>query len=159
MNDVINTINERYSCRVYNNLPIEKEKIEAIAKAALTAPSARNKQPWHIIAITNQELMVDFNRYKSPCLFLMLKQIDGIAADFSLGAASQNMCLAAASLGLNSVIVDLPKASFEGENADLLKTKLGWPEGYELGFGVVVGHGNAAAKNRELNMDKLVFVE
>ena len=159
MNDVITTINERFSCRVYNDKPIDKEQVLAMAKAALTAPSAMGKQPWHIIAITNKELMADFNRYKSPCMFLMLKKSDGIAADFSLGAASQNLCLAAASLGLNSVVVDVPKAPFEGENADKLKSKLGWPEGYELGFGVVVGHGNAVAKTRELNMEKLVVIE
>ena len=42
----MNSIYHRVSIRKYQNKPIEKEKILAILKAAMQAPSATNQQPW-----------------------------------------------------------------------------------------------------------------
>lgn len=45
----------RYSCRHYDNRPVEQEKINLILEAGRIAPSAANCQPWHIIVITQKE--------------------------------------------------------------------------------------------------------
>jgi len=48
MEDVILT---RRSIRKYKPLKIEREKILQILNAAMYAPSAVNKQPWHFIVV------------------------------------------------------------------------------------------------------------
>lgn len=45
----------RYSCRAYQDKPIEAEKIEYIKECVRLAPSAVNRQPWRFLFITDPE--------------------------------------------------------------------------------------------------------
>ena len=49
-------IKGRRSIRSYSNNPIEKEKIEMVLEAARLAPSARNRQMWKFIVVTDPDL-------------------------------------------------------------------------------------------------------
>lgn len=51
-----NWINTRRSVRDFSDKPVDKEVIENILKAASTAPSGANKQPWTFCAISNFDL-------------------------------------------------------------------------------------------------------
>jgi nitroreductase len=51
------TINRRRSIRKYTAEPVSPEDIEAILRAAMKAPSARNQQPWHFIVIDERPLL------------------------------------------------------------------------------------------------------
>lgn len=42
----MNHLYTRVSIRKYQDRPVEKEKTEAILRAAMQAPSAANQQPW-----------------------------------------------------------------------------------------------------------------
>ena len=57
MNETLKAIATRYSCRDYAEKPVDKELLQAIAEAAVQSPSAMNNQPWHIIVITDKELI------------------------------------------------------------------------------------------------------
>lgn len=46
--NVIDAINNRYSCRDFEDKEVEKEKIEKIIKTALRTPSWANSQPWEV---------------------------------------------------------------------------------------------------------------
>jgi nitroreductase len=48
-------IKNRTSIRQFTNQAVEKEKIDNLLKAGMAAPSAMNKQPWKLVAITNKE--------------------------------------------------------------------------------------------------------
>ncbi len=100
MNETLQTIKKRYSCRSYDGRLPEKEKLEAIALAAVQSPSAVNRQPWQINIITNKSLIEEMDAegmrilaesedkatyerfmerggtlfYNAPCMFLILKQ-------------------------------------------------------------------------------------
>ncbi len=50
----MNTLYHRVSIRKYQDKPVEKEKIEAILRAAMQAPSAGNQQPWEFYVITDK---------------------------------------------------------------------------------------------------------
>ncbi len=50
----MNTLYHRVSIRKYLKKPVEKEKIEAILRAAMQAPSAGNQQPWEFFVITEK---------------------------------------------------------------------------------------------------------
>ena len=51
----MNNIFTRVSIRKYQDRPVEKEKTEAILRAATQAPSAANQQPWEFYVVTNKE--------------------------------------------------------------------------------------------------------
>lgn len=53
----MNPIFTRRSCRRFLNAKVEPEKVEAILRAAMQAPSAVNQQPWHFILIENPETL------------------------------------------------------------------------------------------------------
>ncbi len=52
---VLEAIRKRYSCRAYQDRPIEREKLESIFEAARLAPSAKNLQDWRFVAVTDKE--------------------------------------------------------------------------------------------------------
>jgi nitroreductase len=51
--DVLEAIKNRYSCRHYQNKPIEPEKVEILMEAARLAPSARNVQDWRFVVVSD----------------------------------------------------------------------------------------------------------
>ncbi|MCL1857935.1 MAG: nitroreductase family protein [Oscillospiraceae bacterium] len=54
--NLMEAIKGRRSIRAYDSKPVEKEKIEAVLEAARLAPSARNRQKWQFIVVTDPEV-------------------------------------------------------------------------------------------------------
>ncbi|HUW18188.1 MAG TPA: nitroreductase family protein [Sedimentisphaerales bacterium] len=52
---VIEAIRRRYSCRAYQDRPIEKQKLDSIFEAARLAPSAKNLQDWRFVVATEKQ--------------------------------------------------------------------------------------------------------
>ena len=186
MNETLQTIANRYSCRAYTGRPVEREKLEAIAKAAIQAPSAMNRQPWQVIVITNKTLLDEmdadgiatlkgealerFNKwggklfFNVPCMFLVLKKT---GADLDTGILTQNISLAATSLGLGNVICGMARIPYSGERGEEFRSRIGIPEGWEFGMTVLLGyeaenaHDNERFSMREENypdMSKVRFL-
>ena len=66
----------RYSVRSYDNKPVEEEKISAILRAGMLAPTAKNSQPQKIyLAKTTDALskvdLVTPNRFGAPVVMLI----------------------------------------------------------------------------------------
>ena len=53
----MNSIYHRVSVRKYQDKPVEREKIVAILRAAMQAPSAGNQQPWEFYVVTKRALI------------------------------------------------------------------------------------------------------
>ncbi|GAA0816601.1 nitroreductase family protein [Colwellia asteriadis] len=51
-----NDIKRRHSIRSFSDRPVSKEIIENCLKAAGTAPSGANHQPWHFVAVSSAEI-------------------------------------------------------------------------------------------------------
>ena len=67
--DVLKAIQTRRSIRKYTKQPVEREKIEILLKAAMSAPSAGNQQPWDFIVVTQKEIINkvrQVHRYAQP---------------------------------------------------------------------------------------------
>ena len=47
MTSFLDLARDRYSCRAFSDRPVEAEKIDALLEAAVVAPTAVDKQPWH----------------------------------------------------------------------------------------------------------------
>ncbi len=52
---LLDTIRKRYSCRAYQERPIEQEKLDTLFEAARLAPSAKNMQDWRFVVVTDKE--------------------------------------------------------------------------------------------------------
>lgn len=48
----------RRSIRKFKDMPIEEEKLKAILKAGMNAPSAGNQQPWEFVVIRDRSRLV-----------------------------------------------------------------------------------------------------
>ena len=104
----------RVSIRKYQDRPVEKEKIEAILRAAMQAPSAGNQQPWEFYVVTDKEKLralagtSPYARvtdqapiaivpvYRKDCVLPMYAEID-------LSIAMENMWLETDAQGLGGV--------------------------------------------------------
>ncbi len=167
MNSVLENIKKRRSIRKYKDTQIEKEKIEAIIEAGLFAPSGHNAQPWHFTILQNKEIIDDistetkkmlldsetplFRRmaknerfhilYDAPTVIVVSGKKEGsYSMEADLGAATQNMLLAAESLGVSTCWIGLVVAYFSDENKEERKKALGIPEDYEVQYAVTLGY-------------------
>jgi len=55
---ILEAIRNRYSCRAYQDRPIEQEKLDKIFEAARLGPSARNAQDWRFVVVTDKEAKI-----------------------------------------------------------------------------------------------------
>lgn len=114
----IETIMTRTSIRDFQNKPVEEEKVESMLRAAMAAPTAVNKQPWRFIVIkekkTLKAISENFNSMKmaekAPLAIVVCGDLkatlDGEGTDYwvqDASAATENLLLAAHSLGLGAV--------------------------------------------------------
>jgi len=52
---VLEAIRNRYSCRTYQDRPVERDVLDRVLEAARLAPSARNLQDWRFVVVTGAE--------------------------------------------------------------------------------------------------------
>ena len=116
---VINCIMTRTSVRSYQkDRSVENEKIEALLRAGMAAPSAVNKQPWHFVVVTEREVLDKLAAAnpnagmlrQAPLAIVpcgdMEKALEGDARAYwiqDVSAATENILLAAHGLGLGAV--------------------------------------------------------
>lgn len=110
----INWILQRRSIRKYTDKKIPEKEIQSILKAAMYAPSAMNKQPWHFVVVDDKSLFAKFMEFHAHASFLAyashailvcgdkVQQHDDGFWLLDCGAATQNLLLAAHSLGIGS---------------------------------------------------------
>lgn len=182
MNETLTTIAKRYSCRAYDSRLPEKSTLEAIASAAVQSPSAMNRQPWQLIVITNKSFIDEMdaegmrilseaedkttyerfmNRggtlyYNAPCMFLILKKP---GTDLDIGIVSENIALAATSLGLGNVICGMAAIPFNGAKGESFKKRAGITDGWEFGMTVLVGYAEKSGTPHEPDMSKVRFID
>ena len=113
--ETLEAIYTRKSVRNFSNKEIEDEKIEKILKAAMSAPSAINRQPWEFYVIKSKEKKDEikkamaFGKYDSPIIIIPCgkdSKAIPLAHDLmycDLGASTENILLAAHDLGLGAV--------------------------------------------------------
>ena len=58
----MNEIYTRVSIRRFTDEPVEEEKLQAILRAAMQAPSAGNQQPWEFYIVTDPVLLEKLSR-------------------------------------------------------------------------------------------------
>lgn len=185
MNDVLKTIQARYSCRAFTDEMPSDENLTAIANAAIQSPSGMNRQAWRVIVLKNQALINDMESegmralaamedktmldrimgrggklfYHAPCLIMVPidpSNLTGAALD--CGILCENVALAATSLGMGSLICGLAGLAFAGARAKEFKERLGFPEGFEFGAAILLGYAAKEFAPHEPDSGKIHFI-
>ena len=177
MNQTQDSIVQRYSCRDFADTPLTEAQIEAVAQAALASPSAMNRQPWHVIIVTDRTLirelsaecralraiaepdlpLLDDPFYNAPCL-VMIAVDDSKYAKLDCGILSQNVALAAQGMGLGSLICGNARPPLDGPRGAEFKQRLHFPEGYQFGMAVLIGTALSGKEPHELDRNKLTLI-
>lgn len=187
MNEVLETIMQRASCRDYSGQAPSEADIEVIAQAALQSPSARNIKPYQIIMVKEKELIDELDEegikmlsqleqlaplleslqerggkmfYNAPCMALLAvdeSQASGYER-MDCGIVAENIVLAATSMGLGSTHCGMAQLPFKGPKGEELKKKFKVSEGYEVCLAVLFGYANFIKEPHEPDASKLTWV-
>lgn len=117
MNEAISCILQRKSVRRYQDVAVENEKVELLLRAAMAAPSSKNRQPWQFVAIRNKETLEELSRLLPYAKMVKDAPLAiAICGDLSktkeeeknkwvvdCSAATENLLIAVESLGLGAV--------------------------------------------------------
>jgi len=168
-NDTIKSIMERRSVRKYKPQQITEKELDLILDCGLNAPSAMNSQNWHFSVIQNAGLISQMNsrikenlpaesvsRYKNrqggredfsmfydaPTIILISGDAKDTWTEANCGYAVQNMCLAAQSVGVASIIIGMARLLFTASDAEAYAKELGVPDGYRPLYAVCFGYAD-----------------
>lgn len=166
MNEVICAIEGRRSIRNYRTDPVPEEKLEAVVKAGLMAPSAMNQQSWHFVVISGKgaeryrtyciEKLGRDPYYGAPAMILVFGKKDAIAPVCDGSLAIGNLLLAAKALGLGSCWIHCVNDLFKEEAA---AAEWGVPAGYRpvgsVALGFPAGEAPAAKPRKEGSVTRI----
>ena len=179
---VIDAIEARRSIRAYKDTPVEREKLELLAKCGVMAPSAMNRQEWEVRIVDSKEwidactatylkavegtdkakymLTPTFkNIFRNGSAVIFVAAPDGLFAGENVGCLAQNVMLAATELGLGTCFLGSVQMIFaEPAMAEHLAS-LGFSGGYRLRYALAVGYPDEAPEMKERDMSKIKFVE
>ena len=108
---VMENILSRKSVRSYTDQKLTDAQIETLLRAAMAAPSGRNLQPWSFVVLTDPseydtifEGNFNLDKFKQAAAVIVLcaEQTGNTWRD-DLAAATENLLLAAESMGLGAV--------------------------------------------------------
>jgi nitroreductase len=133
MNEVLNTIKSRRTIRKFKSDPIDEEMLGMILEAGRWAPSFSNLQPWRFIVIKDQALknaldkaaresVLHLGINEAPIIILVCvdRRVDPLHAIEAGAAATQNITLAAYSLGLGAGWIGIWGTEAEAAIQDIL---------------------------------------
>ncbi|MGL4449844.1 MAG: nitroreductase family protein [Sarcina sp.] len=186
MNEVIKTILNRRSTRVFTEEAVSEELIQEAIKAGLSAPSGHNMQPWHFTVITNKDILDMLSRetknmnkdhtddfikkvsnnekyhvfYNAPVGIIVSGKEGAMTVQSDVAAASENILLAAESLGLGGCWIGFITLLFMSDRGDEFKKKLNIPEGFNPMHGLVLGHKKVQnSKETEKREGTVIFIK
>ncbi len=158
-NPMIDLILSRRSIRHYTDEVVSAEDLRQIVECGIHAPTARNRQNWHFTVITDSTVLEEVNRmilagmdrlgikkepgyhvfYHAPVVMFLSSAIEGFS-EINCGCALENITLAAAALGLGSVIVGQTRYMYHQADVVDINRLLKVPEGYEHDCAICIGH-------------------
>lgn len=116
--NALEAIFTRRSVRKFNHQEISQENIETLLKAAMSAPSAHNQQPWQFLVINDRKILDKIptvHEYAQMCLQAQAAVITCVDLNSykyddpfwvqDMAAATQNILLATRALKLGAVWV------------------------------------------------------
>lgn len=164
--DFNTVIQNRYSCRVFAARAIEQVKVDRILEAGRIAPTAVNKQPVHVWAVSNPDTLeaikgVTRSNYGAPLILVVgcrpadawVRRYDGKnGAEVDASIVASYLMLAAENEGLATLWV----GSFDPA---LLKDILPGTDGYEQVAMINVGYPSEESAPSAMHGNRITMGE
>ena len=112
--DAMEAILSRRSVRRYTHQEISDDLIQELLRAAMSAPSAGNAQPWHFVIVNDRVLLQEIPKFhpysgmlnEAPVAIVVCVDLDAGPEGFLVqdgSAATENILIAAHAKGLGAV--------------------------------------------------------
>ena len=182
-NQVIETILSRRSIRAYKDQAVPKELLDKVLECGVNAANAMNAQQWEVRVVMSQELLNSATlaakeaakgtpaeaQYNDPAFknifrnapaVIFIAHKPGMFTQVDCGLMAGNIMLAAKSLGLGTVCMAGPIASFVNQPAGAaFREALDFSEGYEPLLCIGIGYPDEEPTAKPRNMDVIKYVE
>ncbi len=172
-NEILKNIKSRRSVRSFKDEQINEDELQAILEAGMYAPSAMNQQCWNFTVVQNQKLLDEISQnskdvgksfdndhiqklannekfhafYKAPTVIIISGEEKAFLSEIDCAAATQNILLAAESLGIGSCWINFAMFAFSGEQGETFNKQLGIPTGYTPYCSVALGYKKVETLN------------
>ena len=169
----------RRSIRRYLDKPVEHEKLDAVVRCGINAPSAVNSQPWIVRVVEDQSLINDINEvYKkenaeqvardksfknmfrnAPNIICICSPANG-RGQFDAGLLAENMMLAAQSMGLGTCCLGGPVRFLESSAAaKFFIDRLDIPADYKLNCILAIGYPDEMPEAKSRDSSKVKYIK
>jgi len=141
--------------RTFTSEPISDVDLRRIVDAARWTGSARNRQPWRLVAVRDESqrhLLSNLGAYathvvQAPVVLLLaIDETSGEDAEFDAGRFAQGLMLAAAALGIASC----PVTFFPRVNVDEATRLSGLEEPWRVRWAIALGHAGTPVAGRSV---------
>jgi nitroreductase len=181
-NAVIETIMARRSIRAYKDGPVERGKMDLIARCGINAPNAMNAQRWEVRIVDDPDFIAATtalyveqmkndprgaqmvkdpsfkNMYRNAPSLVFIATENGEAL-IDCGLMAENMILAAGSMGLGSVCLGAPARFLTSPVAAEYLARLGFSEGYSLALVIGFGYPDESPAAKPRDQAKVKWIE
>jgi nitroreductase len=147
--DTYQAITTRRSIRRYTPEPVSEEMVHELLTAAMSGPSAHNRQPWQFVAVTDpaqRDALASIPAYRAtlsgaPLAIVVCGDMELALPDgtwlLDCAVAVQNMLLLAHDRGLGAVWLE---CHYREERAAAAREALGLPQHVQTLAVVAIGH-------------------
>ncbi len=135
----------RRSIRRYTPEPVGDEQVRRLLDAAMAAPSASNRQPWHFVVVSERETLDALAEahpygkmlFEAPLCIVVCAEPENEHWVADCSAATENILVTAVELGLGSVWLGVHPRS---ERAQAVREVLGIPPRHNILCLISLGH-------------------
>lgn len=175
MNEVMKAILTRRSVRKYKQDKVPREVLDQIMEAGTYAASAKNRQPWLILCVTNEAMLDRMARlnaavmnmkkedydpfFGAPAALVVLARKDVPTRAYDGSLMMGNLMLAAHAMGLGSCWVNRAYEVFESEEGKEILRELGVTEEYEGVGNCVLGYIDGEVREAAPRKECVVYVD
>ena len=176
-NETVDAILSRQTIREFTPEQLSDEMLETLMAAAKAAPSGRNTQPCHVRFVQDKALLhkmhlafknlvgwetpaytrSDTNPFYHNAPTFIFIYTDGDSA-MDAGLMAENICIAAQSMGLGTVIVGSVGTLMNDEAGQAFKQPLRIPDAYRFQIGIGVGFPNEAPPKKPRFDDRISVI-
>ena len=173
-NEVLEAIRNRRSRFRFKDEKVDMENIKTILEAGRWAPSFGNSQPWEFIVVSDKDLIdklskiagnvTIFSERIKHAQFMIAVVVDPEKDSYHFvedgAVASQNMALAAHSLGLAAYWIGIYNRENKRKSAERqAKELLGVPKEYRMISILPIGKPEREAKSKRRKIDNIVHYD